>query len=47
MDSFSCHSTFELRKMKVAICINTELAFKSVLLWGWKITNIKTALYDF
>ena len=43
----SCHSKFEFRKMKVVICItiSTELAFKPALLWRWKISNIKTALY--
>ena len=42
---FSCHSAFELRKMEVFICIYAKLAFKPALLWGWKISDIKTVLY--
>ena len=42
MDSFSSHSKFEFRKMKVVICISTKLAFKPALLWEWKISNLKT-----
>ena len=42
MDSFSCHPKLNFSKMKVVLCISAELAFKFALLWGWKITNIKT-----
>ena len=33
MDSFSSHSKFEFRKMKVVMCISAKLAFKPALLW--------------
>ena len=39
MDSFSYHSKFKLCEMTVAICISAKLAFKSALLWGWKISK--------
>ena len=34
-----------LREIKDVICISTKLAFNPALLWGWKISNIKTILY--
>ena len=46
MDSFSYHSKFKLCEMTVAICISAKLAFKSALLWGWKISK-KTVFYIF
>ena len=46
MDSFSYHSKFKLSEMTVAICISAKLAFKSALLWGWKISK-KTVFYIF
>ena len=42
MDSFSCHPKLNFSKMKVVLCISAELAFKFMLLRGWKIANIKT-----
>ena len=42
MDSFRCHPKLNFSKMKVVLCISAELAFKFMLLRGWKIANIKT-----
>ena len=43
MDSFFYNSKFD--QIKAVICISTKQAFKSALLWGWKIFNKKTVLY--
>ena len=45
MNSFSYHFKFEFCEMKVFICISAKLVFKPALLWGWKISGIKTVLY--
>ena len=44
MDFFPWYSTFKLCKMKVVTCISAKLAFMLALLWGWKISLIKTVL---